>query len=133
MDLTGEWHGEFSYPARLGPTTPFIARIEERAGRLAGTIIEPNIVQGGTIASAIAGLRHGSAVDFVKSYSGCTTGDYDMPVDYVGSVSADGNVVRGVWSLLEMDGSFEMRREAVLAEVSEREAHVRVTVSAGGG
>ena len=117
-DLTGEWHGDFSYPAHEGPTTPFVARLEERGGQLTGTIIEPHHTTGATIAAHIAGLRRGSAVDFTKTYP-ASGEDYATPVDYVGQVSADGDTVTGVWSLLHLDGQFEMRRERGMAEARE--------------
>lgn len=109
-DLTGIWHGDFSYPAHAGPTTPFVARLEDVAGRVSGTIIEPHLATGATIEAHISGLRRGASVDFTKSYAR-GDGDYDTPVDYVGQVSVDGDTVTGMWSLLHLDGRFEMHRE----------------------
>jgi hypothetical protein len=123
-NLSGEWSGEFSYPRHRGPTTPFLAQLEDRGGRLTGTIVEPDIISGGTTAASIAGLRHGSSVDFTKAYGPAAPFGYETPVDYVGQVSADGNTVSGVWSLLDMDGRFEMRREQEIGEVVETEEAV---------
>ena len=52
-NLTGSWSGEFSYPRHAGPTTPFLAIIEDQNGRLSGTIIEPNIVAKGSTAEQV--------------------------------------------------------------------------------
>ena len=122
LNLTGQWSGEFAYPGNLGPTTPFLAVIQEESGHLSGSIIEPDIVSGGpSVTATIAGLRTGTSVDFTKAYPSEPYG-YENPVDYVGSLSGDGNTVTGVWSLLEWDGKFEMRREAGGEELLEAEA-----------
>jgi hypothetical protein len=42
LNMTGMWEGTFAYPGYEGPTTPFVARIEEEAGSLTGTIMEPS-------------------------------------------------------------------------------------------
>ena len=116
FDLTGTWHGTYTYPANAGPPTPFLATIEDSGGAFTGTIIEPDAFYGqGTIRAAIAGHRAGASVDFVKSYAAGTHG-YENPVDYVGQISADGLVVSGVWSLLDFDGTFEMERDAPAEE-----------------
>lgn len=121
--LTGHWSGEYAYPRHKGPTTPFLATIEERGGQLTGTIIEPDMNGGATIAATIRGVRHGHGVDFTKQYGPAASPIYGNPVDYVGRLSADGLVITGVWSLLDMDGTFEMRRETAMDEpVQEREA-----------
>jgi hypothetical protein len=115
-DLSGTWHGTYTYPANKGPATPFLATIEENGRAFSGTIIEPDIFyRQGTIEAAISGHRSGTSVDFVKSYSGGTVG-YENPVDYVGRLSGDGLMITGVWSLLDFDGSFEMERDAAAEE-----------------
>ena len=127
-NLTGHWSGEFSYPRHSGPTTPFLATIEDRGGRLSGTIIEPDIVTGApSIEASLVGLRHGSSLDFTKSYRPPAPLGYETPVDYVGSISEDGNLVTGVWSLLELDGSFEMRREVAASDEQEQKAEAELT------
>ena len=55
---------------------------------------------------------------------------YETPVDYVGRLSADGNSIQGVWSLYDMDGTFEMHREIGLEEEVERSEVVKVPVPA---
>ena len=123
-NLSGLWMGSFAYPGGAGPTTPFLARIEDHDGRLAGTTIEPdNIVGGQSLEAEIVGNRQGSAVDFTKTYGGLRGASLE-PIDYVGRLSGDGNTVSGVWSLQMMNGTFEMHREAVWEEDSEAEEAV---------
>ena len=124
INLSGLWMGSYSYPGGQGPTTPFLARIEDHDGSLAGTIIEPNTIgrSSDELEAVLSGSRQGSAVDFTKLYDG--ESDAAHAVDYVGQVSGDGNRVSGVWSLAETDGAFEMRREAVWEEQAGEEAEV---------
>nr|WP_295371424.1 hypothetical protein [uncultured Sphingosinicella sp.] len=124
INLSGLWMGSYSYPGGQGPTTPFLARIEDHDGSLAGTIIEPNTIgrSSDELEAVLSGSRQGSAVDFTKLYDG--ESDAAHAVDYVGQVSGDGNRISGVWSLAETDGAFEMRREAVWEEQAGEEAEV---------
>lgn len=55
----------------------------------------------------ISGHRSGRSVDFTKIYIDPPQG-YENPVDYVGQMSRDGMTVTGMWSLAEMNGTFEM-------------------------
>jgi hypothetical protein len=124
LNLSGLWMGRYAYPARSGPTTPFLARIEDEAGALSGTIIEPNTIgpSSDSLEAMLSGSRTGHAVDFTKVYDGAS--DAAHAVDYVGQVSADGNTISGVWSLEQWDGTFEMYREAVWEEKAGQEAEV---------
>jgi hypothetical protein len=124
MNISGLWLGSFSYPAGLGPTTPFLARIEDHGGSLAGSMIEPNTVGISTdeLEAVLSGSRDGHSVDFTKVYDGAS--DAAHAVDYAGRLSADGNSITGVWSLAEFDGTFEMYREAVWEEQEGVEAEV---------
>ena len=128
--MTGQWHGTFSYPRDLGPATPFLATIVDSGGSLSGTIIEPDAMYrtGRTMDASLAGHRSGRGVDFTKAYHGQAFG-YENPVDYVGQLAADGQSVTGVWSLLDMNGTFEMYREALVEEVDERQAEVAEPVN----
>lgn len=111
-DLSGEWDGRFSYPGGRGPETPFRARIDQADQRFTGTIEEPDLyLSGGSALATIVGISSAGSVDFTKTYRRAAQG-YENPVDYVGQVSADGMRVAGVWSLLDMNGQFEMVRRA---------------------
>jgi hypothetical protein len=124
LNISGLWMGSFSYPSNLGPTTPFLARIEDHDGRLSGDIMEPNTVGSSSeqLQSFLSGTREGSSIDFVKAYDGAS--DAAHAVDYVGRLSGDGMMITGVWSLATLDGSFEMYREAVWEELTGVEATV---------
>lgn len=123
-NLSGLWMGSFSYPSGLGPTTPFLATLSETGGRLSGTVVEPNTIgrSSDQLGAIISGSRAGASVDFTKIYDG--ESDAAHPVDYVGRLSADGNSISGVWSLQDLDGTFEMHREAVWEERAGEEASV---------
>jgi hypothetical protein len=124
VNISGLWMGSFAYPGAVGPTTPFLAKIEDSDGALSGSIIEPNMMGASSpeLEAVLSGSRQGSAVDFTKLYDGAS--DAAHAVDYVGRLSADGNTIGGVWSLEDMDGSFEMHREAVWEEQVGEEAEV---------
>jgi hypothetical protein len=121
-NISGLWMGQYAYS--FGGAVPFLAKIEDRGGRLAGTIIEPNTVgeSSDSLEAILSGSRDGSAIDFTKIYDGAS--DAAHAVDYVGHLSGDGNSITGMWSLADMDGSFEMYREAVWDEAEEQEARV---------
>ena len=120
LDLTGQWNGTFAYPRSAGPATPFVAVIIESAGHVTGSISEPDLFTGAVIEAAIAGARSCLSVDFTKTYCASASGAYDNPVDYVGSLSGDGKVVTGVWSLLDWDGTFEMIRDEAASESASK-------------
>ena len=123
-NLSGLWMGTFSYPPGGGPITPFMARLEDDAGQLSGTTIEPNTAGASSkeLEALVRGNRHGRSVDFTKTYDGAS--DAAHSVDYVGQVSEDGNRITGVWSLEDLDGIFEMYREAVWEEAQGEKAEV---------
>lgn len=123
-NLGGLWLGSYSYPDGLGPTTPFLASLADDCGALSGTIIEPNTIGPSSkeLGAVISGSRAGAAVDFTKVYDAAS--DAAHAVDYVGQLSGDGNTISGVWSLEDMDGTFEMHREAVWEEQAGQEAEV---------
>ena len=84
---------------------------------------------GGVIEAAINGVRSGTLVDFTKTYGSGASAIYSDPIDYVGSLTEDGFLVKGTWSLLEWDGSFEMRREAGSQELEGLWKDVSETIS----
>lgn len=54
---------------------------------------------------------------------------YENPVDYVGQLSGDGMVVSGVWSLFDINGTFEMHREEQVAAMEKAETAQTVPAS----
>lgn len=116
--LTGAWSGYYAYPHPFGPTTPFLARLDDEGGRLGGETLEPARFGGaGPRPASISGSTHAGMVDFTKTYANPSFG-YSSPIDYVGRVSEDGKSITGVWSLPHENGTFEMHR----GDVSEKEA-----------
>ena len=130
LNMTGLWEGAYAYPAYQGPTTPFVAHIEDVDGALSGSIIEPNTIgfASDELEAMVAGSRTGRAVDFTKTYDGSS--DAAHAVDYVGQLSEDGDSVTGVWSLGELDGTFEMRRERAWEELAVTEEAVELPAAA---
>lgn len=119
FDLSGEWDGHFDYPLALGPRTPFLATITQQGRHFSGTIIEPDLYGGSTAAKAfIEGVITERAVDFTKTYSRASAA-YSELVDYVGQVQGDGDRITGMWSIYEINGTFEMTR-LPLATVKEQ-------------
>jgi hypothetical protein len=131
-DVSGSWTGHFTYPAGRGPTTPFVAELEDRGGVLTGTSIEPNLFGTSSehLRALIGGYRDGQAIDFTKTYDGAS--DAAHAVDYAGRLSDDGNEIRGVWSLADLDGSFEMVRDAPAREPQSAEAEAELPVELEG-
>jgi len=64
-------------------------------------------------------------VDFTKSYRAGSFG-YEAPIDYVGSLSQDGLMITGVWSMYEMDGTFEMVRDVAVADEKENKVEISI-------
>ncbi|MEP3050917.1 MAG: hypothetical protein ABJP48_07415 [Erythrobacter sp.] len=120
LNLTGRWDGVFRYPQDIMPVTPFLAEISESAGVFSGTVIEPDINGSGSASAKLDGHREGQSIDFTKVYTMREAG-YENPVDYVGQIAPDGLSITGMWSLLDMNGSFEMHRDAAAEVLAEQE------------
>jgi hypothetical protein len=121
-DLTGVWHGRFTYPHSFEPGT-FVATLVEAASRLSGMIEEPctiGLAAGTTLHAAVSGARRDSAVAFLKTYDG--TGGWVHTVAYEGALSGDGMEIEGRWRVSgAWSGSFLMIRSTGLPEAVERE------------
>ena len=129
-DLSGQWDGHFDYSAGFGPSTAFLATIRQSGGHFTEQVIEPDLYSRAAPAEAmIEGVVAGQSVDFTKRYTHASFG-YENPVDYVGQLSEDGNRISGVWSLLDLNGTFEMTREAEAAVGEERAATDEVSIGA---
>ena len=124
-NLTGVWHGRFTYPRWYEPGT-FIAILVETGGALSGTTEEActvGAIQGMTLHGVIQGSRREHAVRFVKTYDG--TGGWSHAVVYDGTLSSDGTEIEGRWRIAGIwSGTFLMIRSTGLPEAVEREAFV---------
>jgi hypothetical protein len=118
-NLTGTWHGQYTYPSYLPPVF-FVATLLEATGRIEGSTREPRPVIGETLCAAIAGHRSGNAVTFVKTYQRAPRG-YDV-INYAGTLSADGTEIEGRWRIPgDGSGKFLMIRFDGIAEAISRE------------
>lgn len=121
LDLSGSWHGLYSYPRTKAPVH-FEASLNETDGWLLGTICETGTVgaaAGLTISASLQGRRTERTVTFLKMYDGSFRG-YDS-VRYVGVVSEDGTEIEGRWTVPgSWSGAFLMiRARGIAAPVSE--------------
>ena len=121
-NLTGTWHGQFTYADYRQPVF-FVATLVESAGWIDGTTQEPRPVTGETICATIGGRRSGSTVTFVKTYQDPPRG-YGV-VNYAGTLNTDGTEIEGSWQISrDWSGRFLMIRSSgteasVTREVSE--------------
>lgn len=127
LDLTGTWDGVFFYQdvPDAGPTTPFLAIINETSGAFSGTVIEPHEFVEGTISATIHGHRQDRKVAFSKDYE-TEDEDYQATVQYAGTLSEDGDMISGEWSIDHWTGTFEMTRSLGAAEMAVKQESVTV-------
>jgi hypothetical protein len=96
QNLTGIWHGLYSYPD--GRSVSFVATLIESGSALTGSTHEPCVGgngPAGTLYASLDGSRDGSAVAFRKTYAGAGP-DYGA-VDYAGTLNADASEIEGRW------------------------------------
>ena len=105
-NLTGTWHGQFTYPRYRKPVF-FVATLVESAGWIDGTTHEPRPGTGETINAIIGGCRSANAVTFIKTYQDPPRG-YDG-VSYAGRLTADGKEIEGSLQIpRDVSGKFLM-------------------------
>jgi hypothetical protein len=104
--LTGVWNGSYGYDNILGvPDNAFVAILIEFGGSLSGTIHETLGLADGSVHDANATLRgdhQGDEVDFVKTYGDALS--WLASIIYVGTLSADANVIEGHWHIPSEEG-----------------------------
>ena len=114
--LTGDWCGYYDYLGGTGLTSSFTARIEDHGTHLNGEKIEPDRRDGSAPSRAsIVGVREGSSVKFTAF--GTPHSVALNSVDYVGTLTDDGDTIIGVWTFQYFDGPFEMHRAKVCKNV----------------
>jgi hypothetical protein len=123
-NLTGVWHGLYSYQAYREPVY-FVATLIDTGSMIAGTTHESEIGESGaplTMFASIEGQRSGHAVTFTKSYDG--SGGWDHSVAYSGELSADCSEIEGQWSIgSKASGRFLMIRNRGVSESAVRRAY----------
>jgi hypothetical protein len=126
QNLTGIWHGLYSYPVGRAPVS-FVATLIEAGHTVSGTTHEPCGMGGGpneTLFATLLGRRDGSAVSFVKTYDG--SNPHYKNVAYEGTLSADGTEIEGRWIVPgSWSGKFLMVRPAGKQEAVTRKAFER--------
>lgn len=112
--MNGLWSGWYDY-ARFGEAVPFTAWLDETAGQLLGTILEPNTfspLELDDLESEIIGIRSGSAVTFTKTYKP-RQGAHRHQILYEGDIDSAMQRVRGEWAFAGgyvETGRFELAR-----------------------
>ena len=126
QNLTGAWHGQYSYAGVDGPVA-FTADVVEIGGQISGGTSETGATRTGAAAqfrAALSGRRSGHNVAFTKIYDG--SGGWHHSVDYDGVLSADGTEIEGQWRIPgKLTGKFLMIRplgktQSVTKRVAER-------------
>jgi len=112
LDLSGVWHGQFSYPRAGRDPVAFVATLDERGGLVLGDCEEVGAVaeaKGQTLTATLQGRRTERAITFLKLYDGAFS-RYDS-VQYEGEVSEDGAEIAGRWTVPgSWSGDFMMIR-----------------------
>jgi hypothetical protein len=127
QNLTGVWHGIYTYPRQIGSVS-FVATLIEAGSSLSGTTHEPRTVGNGvgdTVYATLSGSREGSAVSFVKTYDAAGA-DYRDPITYEGTLGGDGTEIEGRWTILNVwSGKFLMIRSTGKAATVARKVFER--------
>ena len=126
QNLTGDWHGQYSYVDMSEPVA-FTASLIEIAGEISGETCESGTTRAGVgvqFRAALSGRRSGHAVAFTKTYDG--GGGWRHSVEYDGVLSAYGAEIEGRWRISRgLGGQFMMIRpvgktQSVTKRVAER-------------
>jgi hypothetical protein len=125
-NLSGVWHGQYSYDEPGREAVAFVATLRELGGVLSGSTEETVEIDGAaaTLKAALQGKRDGSAVTLLKLYEGIQTSTpgrlYDF-VHYAGEVTPEGDEIEGDWRVRGSSGRFLMLRGGGLdAEVAQK-------------
>ena len=127
-NLTGRWTGVYFYPVDPEvnpddelPPTPFTAELEDVGGMVTGTTLEPDVFGGAgepPIPATLEGHRLDRGLTFTKFPNG---GGQIHSIDYIGSISGDGNSISGQWIIHgEWSGTFHMHRKIAPASASRQ-------------
>ncbi len=126
-DLTGIWHGLYSYPEYLEPVF-FVATLISHGHHFSGTTHEAQMGQRGsplTVFAAVDGVLDANQVSFKKTYDG--SGGWSHALMYHGQLSEDRTEIEGLWVFPDSwTGRFMMIRGTGLSESVVREAYERV-------
>ena len=131
-DLNGLWTGSYSYPATSMGTVAFSAWLDDQAGAIGGTIVEPNTfanTPAADLSSTVSGARSGSEIAFTKIYDP-GQGTHGYAIHYAGKANAEFTWIVGRWRVpgaFDWSGAFEMSRQTGAIEKLEKVREVEVT------
>ena len=127
LNLSGVWHGLYSYPRKRNPVA-FVATLAEIDSWLSGATEETGVVgeaRGRTLTATLQGRRTGHSVKWLKMYD-ASLHRYDA-VNYAGEVSREGTEIEGRWSIPgNWSGRFLMIRSSGTAATVVRTAKVEI-------
>lgn len=118
-DLSGRWTGVYFYPvdAELNPyddlpPTPFEAQLHDVGGEVTGSTLEPDNlgpIGAPPVPARLEGHHFDGQLVFTKFPDG---GGQTHSIDYIGSISTDGNSIAGRWVIhVDWSGTFRMQRK----------------------
>lgn len=120
-EVSGVWTGRFEYENGAPDSVPFSAWLRAEAGRVTGSMLEPNTFvkdHGDELDSSLRGHIDEVEMVFLKTYHGLD----QEPVYCEGKIVDDGTRIIGRWYFGwpdEQSGTFEMKRDALArAEVN---------------
>jgi hypothetical protein len=128
-DLTGVWHGQYSYARQtLGPD--FVATLSDVGGAISGEVQEAGTqgpATGKPLFATVRGRRTGRHVWFIKTYLDTgphvAASGYTAPISYSGRLSSEGDEVEGSWAITAaFSGRFMMVRSSGPGEAESVEA-----------
>jgi hypothetical protein len=126
-NLTGVWHGLYTYPVARARVL-FGATLIESGAWLTGATHEvatSGPAAGQTLIATLEGRHAGQSVTFTKTYDGNVPG-YGV-VAYEGTLSADASEIEGRWSIRNAwSGKFLMIRSTGKTQAVEQEAFERI-------
>ena len=131
-DLNGIWSGSYGYPDRERHVS-FTAWLDDQAGAIGGSILEPNTfvdTLAAELAATISGARSGTDLTFSKTYDP-GQGAHNHTIQYSGRINSDFTWIVGRWRIagwFEWSGPFEMARQSGALEKAQRKLAVE-TVS----
>jgi hypothetical protein len=127
QNLTGIWHGLYSYP-RFEQPVYFVATLISFANSFSGTTHEAVEGRSGAplqLFASLEGVRDGTTVTFTKRYDG--SHGWTHKVEYEGDLSADALEIEGTWSIpCDWTGRFLMIRNPGATEKAVRNVFEKV-------
>jgi hypothetical protein len=127
LNLTGVWHGLYSYQAYRQPVY-FVATLIDSGSFVSGTTHESEIGEHGaplTLFASVEGSRSEYAVSFTKSYDG--ESGWDHSVTYTGMLNADATEIEGQWTIgNKASGRFLMIRNRGVTESVVRKIYEKI-------